>query len=112
MKNTRTWIAAVLLAALPLAAAAQNAETDKQGRTLGQGIKENAAEAKEAAKKSASEVKQVATKAASDVSQGVKKGTRKAKRKTAVALCNDGKYSYTRTNTCSDHGGIKERLKK
>ena len=55
--------------------------------------------------------KALAERVRAEVKEDVKKGTTAVKRRVAVARCNDGKFSYTRTNTCSDHGGIKERLK-
>jgi hypothetical protein len=99
----RGLIAAAFVAALTANVFAQTRDPGERQTTKSvvQGAKDNAAEAGRAARESGREVK-----------AEVKKGTRAAKRRVAVAMCNDGKYSYTRTNTCSDHGGIKERLKK
>ena len=89
------------------------AQPDRRtGRSVLEGAKENAREGKDAAGKSLSELKTDVKKGANAVADKTKKATRATKRRVAVALCNDGAYSYTRTNTCSDHGGIKERLKK
>jgi hypothetical protein len=117
----RTLIALAFILSLPLAAAAQttgepggpvSGETTKPGRPLIEGARESAADGAKAVRKSAAEVSEGVKKGAKAVSEGAQKGTKAVKRRVAVAVCNDGKYSYTQTNTCSDHGGIKERLKK
>jgi hypothetical protein len=103
MRMTTTLFVAIL-AALPFAASAQPADagsTHNTRKPIIEGAKENAAEAGRAMRKSANEV-----------ADEVKRGTRATQRRVAVAVCADGKYSYTRKNTCSDHGGVKERLKK
>lgn len=82
---------AALIAATPLSAAAQS---------TGQGIKEDAREAKREIKRDAREAK-----------RSVKNSAKKVKRKLAVARCNDGRYSYTHHKTCNHHGGIRERLR-
>ena len=79
---------AALITAIPLNAVAQSTDNPPNSST-GQGIKNDAREAK----------------------REVKKTVRKAKRKLAVAECNDGRYSYTHHKTCNKHGGIKQRLR-
>jgi hypothetical protein len=103
MRITATLCIAIL-AALPFAASAQPVDagsTNNTRKPIIEGAKENAAEAGRAMRKSANEV-----------ADGVKRGTRATERRVAVAVCADGAYSYTHKNTCSDHGGIRERLKK
>jgi hypothetical protein len=95
---------AAALAALPLAAGAQPVDagaTHNSRKPILEGAKENAAEAGRAMRKSANEV-----------ADGVQRGARAVQRRVAVAVCADGAFSYTHRSTCSDHGGIRERLKK
>jgi hypothetical protein len=125
MKSISILAVAASLAVLPLAAnaqiaqpqnsagpASQNQPATPTNKPIVQGAKENAAEAGRAMKQSGSEISQGVKKGAHEVADGAKKGTTAVKRRVAVAKCNDGAFSYTRTNTCSDHGGIAERLKK
>ena len=93
---------AALIAATPLGAAAQS---------TGQGIKEDAREAKREIKSDAREAKQEIKNDAREVKRSIKRSAKKVKRKVAVARCNDGRYSYTHHKTCSNHGGIRERLR-
>ncbi len=46
------------------------------------------------------------------VGDSIHRGATTVKRKVAVAQCRDGRYSYTHHHTCSDHGGIKTRLRR
>ena len=59
------------------------------------------------ARQAGSEIKDDAKK----MTTGAKNKTAKARKKAAVAKCNDGVNSYTHKNTCSKHGGIKTRYK-
>ena len=83
--------------------------------STGQGIKTDARQAKQGIKSTArgvkQDIKQGVKNGAREVKQGVKSGPRKVKRGTAVAQCNDGRYSYTQHRTCNDHGGIRQRFR-
>ena len=102
MKSILGMAAAVILAAVPLTASAQQEDPNRPPRSgsLTQDFKNDARQA-------GSEIKGDANK----VSTSAKNKTAKAKKKAAVAQCSDGVYSYTRKNTCSKHGGIKTRYK-
>ena len=92
MKRFAAITLVALIAAMPLGATAQPANPDTTrppNSSTGQGIKNDAAEAK----------------------QSIKNTARKAKRKVAVAECNDGRFSYTHHKTCNKHGGVKNRLR-
>ena len=111
MKQAYVLAAAILFAAVPLTAGAQApASTDQKtetqspassgNTTTGQGIKKDAAEAKQNIKSGAKEA-----------GRTVKKDAAQVKRKLAVAVCNDGRYSYTHHKTCNEHGGVKTQLR-
>ena len=109
MKKTLSLIAAILFAAIPLSATAQspapsdqNSDPQRPPRSgsLKQDIKNDGRQAKQEIKSDAREVK-----------KSVKRTAAKTKRSLAVAQCNDGRYSYTRRNTCSRHGGVRTRLR-
>ena len=92
---------AVVLAAIPLCAPAQDdPNRPPRSGSLTQDFKNDARQA-------GSEIKDDAHRAKTSV----KNKTASAKRKTAVARCHDGAYSYTRKNTCNKHGGVKTRYK-
>lgn len=80
--------ATILIATLPLGAAAQS-DPPPRDKSVKQEIKSDAREAK----------------------QEIKSSARKVKRKLAVAVCNDGRYSYKTYHTCSNHGGVRTRLR-
>ena len=69
-------------------------------RPAGQGISHDAARAKQGIKSTVRGIK-----------QGIKNGAAQAKRKLAVARCNDGQYSYTQYRTCNHHGGVKQQFR-
>lgn len=111
MRQSLVFAATLLLAAVPLTAGAQapaesgqktqaQPSTPSSGSATGQGIKEDAKQAKQNIKADAAEVK-----------KNIKSGAAQVKRKLAVAQCNDGQYSYTHHKTCNEHGGIGTRLR-
>ena len=100
MHRTLT-LAAALLFAMPLCASAQDdPNRPPRSGSLTQDFKNDA-------KQAGAEIKGGAKSAATSV----KEKTSKANKKAAVAQCNDGVYSYTKKNTCSEHGGVKVRYK-
>ena len=101
MNKAFTLVAAAMLAASPLLASAQDdPNRPPRSGSLAQDFKNDARQA-------GTEIKDDARK----VKTGAKNKTANAKRKGAVARCNDGVYSYTRKNTCNKHGGIRTRYK-
>jgi uncharacterized protein DUF3761 len=111
------WIGMMsLLLMIPLGGACAEGESTgerikENAHEVGRVIEQGAVKAGRVIKKGAVEVGHAAEKGAEAVGDGVKKTAAKAKRNVAVARCNDGEYSYTTRNTCSDHGGVKERLR-
>jgi hypothetical protein len=90
MKNSLTLAAAILIAAIPLSAGAQDdPNRPPRSGSVKQDIKNDAHEAKEEIKSTAAQTK----------------------RKLAVARCNDGRYSYTHHKTCNQHGGVKKQFR-
>ena len=125
MKNVLPWILSMLLMLVSFSAFAEESTGErikedaaeaghvikKDAVEAGHVIKKDAVKAGRVIKKGAVEVGHAVKKGAVEVGQAVKKGSIKAKRKVAVARCQDGAYSHTTQNTCNHHGGVKERLK-
>ena len=117
---------AILFTITPLSAPAQDGEAADQagaapppapagGTSTGNGIRSDAALAKQGVKNTAREaghgIKHGVKNGAREVKQGVKSGAAKVKRALAVAQCNDGAYSYTHHLTCNHHGGVRQQLR-
>ena len=102
MNRTMTWMVAILLAGTPLYAPAQD-DPNRAPRSgsLSRDFKNDSRQA-------GAEIRDDARRA---TDRGRDKATN-AKRKHAVARCNDGQYSYSRRNTCSGHGGIRTRVRR
>ena len=122
MKKSLALAAVLVFTEVPVTLAAQ--EADPAGQTSaakqssqperhssGQGIRHDAAQAKQGIKSTAREIKHGIKNGAREIKYGVKNGAAKAKRKLAVAKCNDGRYSYTQYRTCNHHGGVKQRFR-
>jgi hypothetical protein len=85
------------------------------GSSTGQGIGSDAAQAKQGIKSTARGVKQDikygVKNSAREVKQGVKSGARKVNRETAVAQCNDGRYTHIHPSACNNNGGVRQRFR-
>ena len=93
-------LAAVILLAAPVVAPAQDGESSVQRDDTQRSTQRGNTSVKQGIKSTAREIK-----------QGVKGGAAKVRRGTAVAQCNDGRYSYTHHRTCNHHGGVRKRFR-
>ena len=111
MRHAIVFAAAILCSVVAMTAGAQAPEPSDQktegqasapasSSATGQGIKQDAKQAKQNIKSGAKEM-----------GQSIKSGAAQVKRKLAVAQCNDGRYSYTHHKTCNEHGGVKTQLR-
>jgi hypothetical protein len=122
MKKSLALVAVIVFAEVPVTLAAQEGDPAGQtsvaqqssqpgSRSSGQGIRHDAAQAKQGIKSTGREIKQGVKNGARQIKYGIKNGAAQAKRKLAVAQCNDGQYSYTQYRTCNHHGGVSQRFR-
>jgi hypothetical protein len=108
MKKSLAFVAVILFTLTPVTAAAQDADPSSAAQppaqagngSFGQGIRNDAARAREEIRRTTREIR-----------QGIKNGAAKLKRDLAVAQCNDGRYSYTHHGTCNHHGGVRQQFR-